>query len=127
MCMQLLYRLCRTNRRSHLYRCLWLLSWCILAPYYTCSVDINECMLNTSGCSQGCMNNDGSFECTCSEGFTLSSDGVTCTLIPTTVSTSTNSTVSSTFSYLTDSSTDDLRSSTLNIKSKVCVLSNRCL
>ncbi len=82
-------------------------------------------MLNTSGCSQGCMNNDGSFECTCSEGFALSSDGVTCTLIPTTVSTSTSSTVSSTFSYLTDSSTDDLRSSTLNIKSKVCVLSNR--
>ncbi len=65
-------------------------------------VDINECMLNAGGCSQDCINNDGSFECTCSDEFILSSDGMTCTPI-----------------NAVSSSTDDLRSSTLNTESKV--------
>ena len=32
-------------------------------------VDINECERGSSGCSQGCRNTDGSFICTCSEGY----------------------------------------------------------
>ena len=40
--------------------------------------DIDECTANTDGCDQGCTNTEGSFECTCSSGFTLSNDERTC-------------------------------------------------
>ena len=41
-------------------------------------VDIDECLLNdTCGEHADCTNNDGSFICTCYEGFT--GDGQTCT------------------------------------------------
>ena len=32
-------------------------------------IDIDECAKGISGCSQGCRNSDGSFICTCDEGF----------------------------------------------------------
>ena len=32
-------------------------------------IDIDECALNVSGCSQGCRNTDGSYICTCSQGY----------------------------------------------------------
>ncbi|ELU02120.1 hypothetical protein CAPTEDRAFT_196603 [Capitella teleta] len=43
----------------------------------TCS-DINECDNNLSTCSQNCTNIDGSFTCSCMDGFVLDSDGVSC-------------------------------------------------
>ena len=47
--------------------------------YLSCTViDINECVVNTDGCDQGCQNTIGSFECTCSDGYILSSDGRAC-------------------------------------------------
>ena len=41
--------------------------------------DINECSLEGDGfCDQGCNNTVGSFSCSCSEGFELNSDGLSC-------------------------------------------------
>ena len=41
-------------------------------------IDIDECTADTDGCEQQCMNTLGSFECQCSSGYVLSSDGRTC-------------------------------------------------
>ena len=41
-------------------------------------IDIDECATNTHDCDQLCTNTDGSFECSCNSGFTLSGDGRTC-------------------------------------------------
>lgn len=49
--------------------------------------DIDECSTGAgncgcangiSGCSASCTNNDGSYECVCSTGYVLFSDGATC-------------------------------------------------
>lgn len=45
---------------------------------YNVYADINECLSNSGGCAQTCINTDGSFRCMCDEGYTLSSDGRTC-------------------------------------------------
>ena len=39
---------------------------------------MNECDTDNGGCSQNCVNNDGSFECTCKDGFSLGDDKRTC-------------------------------------------------
>ena len=36
--------------------------------------DINECLSNNGGCDQNCINQPGTYHCTCNEGFDLSSD-----------------------------------------------------
>ena len=41
--------------------------------------DIDECEEGTSGCSQNCNNNIGSYYCTCMNGFDLESDAHSCT------------------------------------------------
>ena len=42
-------------------------------------LDINECLLvNNGGCSQTCTNTNGSFVCSCQNGFVLDSDNLTC-------------------------------------------------
>ena len=42
-------------------------------------IDINECTEGISGCSDGCENTPGYFECSCPSGFTLShQDNKTC-------------------------------------------------
>ncbi|XP_071948053.1 uncharacterized protein [Antedon mediterranea] len=43
----------------------------------TC-VDIDECSLETDGCSQTCANTAGSFTCGCNTGFELQNDTVSC-------------------------------------------------
>lgn len=40
--------------------------------------DIDECQEDTDGCSQLCINNDGSFTCSCNSGYRLKSDKKTC-------------------------------------------------
>ena len=41
-------------------------------------IDINECA-GDHGCPQLCNNTDGSFNCYCSPGFLLNSNGTNCT------------------------------------------------
>ncbi|XP_064596976.1 fibrillin-1-like [Liolophura sinensis] len=45
-------------------------------PYCT---DIDECVDTDPGCSDKCKNTDGSFMCTCQEGYLLTEDHKTCT------------------------------------------------
>ncbi len=40
--------------------------------------DNDECLANTDGCDQVCTNTIGSFQCSCIDGYTLSSDGRSC-------------------------------------------------
>lgn len=41
-------------------------------------LDIDECMLDTNGCDQSCINTPGSFMCNCSEGYILNENGFSC-------------------------------------------------
>ena len=40
--------------------------------------DVNECLTSNGGCHQTCVNKEGSFECGCKSGYTLSADKKTC-------------------------------------------------
>ena len=40
--------------------------------------DIDECERGVSECDQGCHNNDGSYMCSCDDGFKLNNDGLYC-------------------------------------------------
>ena len=44
---------------------------------FTCLLDIDECSM-FSPCEQECTNTDGSYQCSCTEGFILKSDNSTC-------------------------------------------------
>lgn len=46
----------------------------------TCQLvpDINECMYDNGGCTDDCMNTQGSYYCICSPGNTLDDDQTTC-------------------------------------------------
>ena len=41
--------------------------------------DIDECQDNNGGCSQDCSNTEGSYSCSCKEGYQLQSDNANCT------------------------------------------------
>ena len=40
--------------------------------------DDNECLVDNGGCDYECVNLEGSFECHCSDGYRLSSNGFNC-------------------------------------------------
>ena len=40
--------------------------------------DINECLINNGGCNQNCHDSDGSYTCSCNDGYQLNNDGHTC-------------------------------------------------
>ena len=40
--------------------------------------DINECDEGISGCDQTCTNTNGSYTCSCSDGYVLDADGHNC-------------------------------------------------
>ena len=49
-------------------------------PWYCLSTaDIDECSEQSSGCQQNCTNTVGSFHCSCSGGYNLDTDGLSCT------------------------------------------------
>ena len=51
-----------------------------VANSYCHDSDINECQTDNGGCTQTCDNTDGSYQCSCWDGYELtSSDGHTCT------------------------------------------------
>ena len=41
-------------------------------------IDIDECGHSNGGCDHGCNNSEGSFECSCRDGFTLTGDRLRC-------------------------------------------------
>ena len=43
-----------------------------------CNKDVDECMTNNGGCSDTCDNTDGSFVCSCDEGYMLAADNLDC-------------------------------------------------
>ena len=43
-----------------------------------CFTDIDECQLNNGGCMQNCMNTNGSFMCSCNDGYILDTDAKSC-------------------------------------------------
>jgi len=49
----------------------------LLCSLYS-TLDIDECVEGISGCSQVCSNTDGSFECSCTEGYSLGLNGKIC-------------------------------------------------
>ena len=51
--------------------------WCVIRNW-TINSDINECMLDNGGCDHSCVNKDGSFKCTCKNGYQLQNDKLTC-------------------------------------------------
>ena len=44
--------------------------------YYT--LDVNECTDNNGDCEQICVNNEGSYSCSCKNGYSLNSNGRNC-------------------------------------------------
>ena len=58
---------------------------CIKLYVHNCSIchlhaDINECSAGTDNCAQNCQNNGncGGFSCSCDTGYTLDSNGHSC-------------------------------------------------
>ena len=46
--------------------------------FLLCDVDIDECEVGTSNCTQICRNKDGGFSCSCEGGYEIDSDNRTC-------------------------------------------------
>ncbi len=46
--------------------------------YYFDITDLDECDSQNGGCDQICTNNNGSFLCSCSTGYTLADDDLSC-------------------------------------------------
>ena len=42
-------------------------------------VDIDECLIDNGRCAHTCDNTDGSYQCSCWDGYELTSDGHNCT------------------------------------------------
>ncbi len=40
--------------------------------------DVNECQASNGGCGQMCTNAEGSFQCSCREGYFLTADNLSC-------------------------------------------------
>ena len=79
------YRCAKALHGNHsMMQCYWnvFYSVCrILYPYciLICTViDTDECVSGEHNCDQNCHNNEGSYTCTCEDGYTLSNDGKTC-------------------------------------------------
>lgn len=56
---------------------------CRCPPGWTgefCENDVDECAAQTDKCQQICINQDGAYTCGCHQGFSLQSDGRTCSL-----------------------------------------------
>ena len=52
------------------------MSSCKLSIYLI--LDVNECMLGSSNCTQVCTNTIGSYLCDCNTGYIVGTDNATC-------------------------------------------------
>ena len=43
------------------------------------NIDIDECLMDNGGCVHVCNNEMGTFSCSCTTGYELQPDGITCT------------------------------------------------
>lgn len=75
--------LSRSQLTRIFYKFIIFIQLCIELNVYICRylTDDDECSVNNGGCNddQTCSNTQGSFVCGCDEGFTLSTDGNSCT------------------------------------------------
>lgn len=55
----------------------WARTWHLMCLCNVCT-DIDECMIMNGGCDTQCTNSEGSYECSCSEGYALMPDGRSC-------------------------------------------------
>ena len=46
--------------------------------FFPNTTDINECLFSNGNCSQACTNTNGSYFCSCQNGYMLSDDSMTC-------------------------------------------------
>ena len=60
---------------SHMWTCLPMST---AVSWWLHFADIDECTENTDGCQHTCINTDGSFQCSCRDGFRLGNDGRSC-------------------------------------------------
>ena len=49
-----------------------------LTHNHTLLLDIDECTADMHNCQHICNNNEGSFQCSCNDGYRLQSDGANC-------------------------------------------------
>ena len=78
-----------TSSKQILYQVLESVGYCsttsaftvhvLLKKSYSSLSDINECQTDNGGCTQTCDNTDGSYQCSCWDGYELTSDGYSCT------------------------------------------------
>ena len=48
------------------------------SPVFVPPADIDECLSSNGLCAQRCINTEGSYSCSCNNGFFLDSNGRTC-------------------------------------------------
>ena len=78
VCVWMCIRMCVWSSRNALFCMQFILFiWlCLLFPptlsCTNCSQDVNECRTGTAGCQHNCRNSQGSYSCSCRQGYTTS-------------------------------------------------------
>ena len=52
---------------------------CIMETVHNYCIDVDECLMDNGGCVHVCNNEMGTFSCSCTTGYELQPDGITCT------------------------------------------------
>ena len=65
------------SHNSLLYTIIYKIQFHLIQPHML-YLDIDECTGDTDNCTDGCVNTEGSYYCTCPGGYELSGDNNTC-------------------------------------------------
>ena len=65
------------RRAKPIYMTIWTTLW-IKCFFFYHEIDINECDVHNGGCQHTCTNSDGSYSCSCNDGYTLDVDDEGC-------------------------------------------------